>query len=338
MRARWLSRFGRTVGAVAITAGLLATAACGSSDSDKDTDEAKSGSSGSSGSAFPRTVEHAMGETEVKKVPERVVALDMTFVDATLALKTDVVGYTTFAAPDEPLPDYFGDDARKYGKDAKPVGLLEEVKLEEIIKLKPDLILSAKVRHEKIYKQLSKIAPTVFTETTGATWKENLELVGETLGKEDLAQDRIEGFEKRAKTIGDAVRKSEDGNPTVSVVRFVDGPTRLYKEDTYTGVILGDLGFDLPEDARGTGFNADISEEEIKRIDADDIFVTAFPDPEGASQKSQDKFQANPLWKQLKGEVHEMSDITWMLAVGLYGADSVLDDIAKTYKVDAARG
>lgn len=338
MRARWLSRFGRTVGAVAVTAGLLATAACGSSDSDKDTDADKSESPAASGSAFPRTVEHAMGETELKKVPQRVVALDMTFVDATLALKTDVVGYTTFASPDEPLPDYFGDDAKKYGKDAKPVGLLEEVKLEEIIKLKPDLILSAKVRHEKIYNQLSKIAPTVFTETTGATWKENLGLVGEALGKEDLAKDKIEGFEKRAKTIGDSVRKAEDGNPTVSVVRFVDGPTRLYKEDTYTGVIVNDLGFDIPKDAKGKGFNADISEEEIKKIDADDIFVTAFPDPDGASEKSKEKFQANPLWKQLKGDVHEMSDITWMLAVGLYGADSVLDDIAKTYKVDAARG
>lgn len=333
MRARWLSRFGRTIGAFAVTAGLLATAACGGS-SDKDTDAENGTSSG----AFPRTVEHAMGETEIKETPKKVVALDMTFVDATMALETEVVGYTTFASPDEPLPDYFGDDAKKYGGKAEPVGLLEEVKLEKIIELKPDLIVSAKVRHEKLYDQLSKIAPTVFTETTGATWKENLNLVGEALGKEDMAKEKVEAFEKRAKTIGDSVRKAEDTNPTVSIVRFVDGPTRLYKEDTYTGVIVNDLGFEVPKDAKGKGFNADISEEEIKRIDADDIFVTAFPDPDGASDKSKAKFQANPLWKQLKGEIHEMDDVTWMLAVGLYGAESVLDDIAKTYDVDSARG
>lgn len=333
MRVRRLTRFGRIVGAVAVTTGLLATAACGA-DSGDDSDGSKS----SSGSGFPRVVEHAAGETELEKAPRRVVALDMTFVDATLALETEVVGYTTFAAPDEPLPDYFGADAEKYGAEAEPVGLLEEVKLERIIELKPDLILSANVRHEKIYDKLSKIAPTVFTETTGATWKENLELVGRALGKEDQAKRRIQAFHKRARIIGDSVREAEGANPTVSIVRFVDGPTRLYKEDTYTGVIVNDLGFEMPKDARGTGFNADISEEEIKRVDADDIFVTAYPDPDGASKRSMEKFRANPLWKRLKGDVHEVSDETWMLAVGLYGAQSVLDDIAKTYEVDPARG
>ncbi|UGY92433.1 ABC transporter substrate-binding protein [Streptomyces gobiensis] len=335
MRARWLTRFGRTVGAAAVTASLLATAACGGS-SDKDTD-AKDGKSGSSDSAFPRTVEHAMGKTELKKAPERVVALDMTFVDATLALETEVVGYTTFEKPDEKLPEYFGGDVKKYAAKATPVGLLEEPSLEKILSLKPDLIISAKVRHEKLYKQLQEIAPTVFTEDTGATWKENLDLVGKALGKEELAKEKISAFDKRAKQIGDSVRKKEDGNPSVSVVRFVDGPTRLYKEDTYIGVILNDLGFDKPKDAQGTGFNADISEEEIKKVDADDIFVTAYPDAQGASKKSQRKYQANPLWKQLKGDVHEVDDTTWMLAVGLYGAEAVLDDIAKTYEVDAAK-
>ncbi|MEV4440610.1 iron-siderophore ABC transporter substrate-binding protein [Streptomyces sp. NPDC049577] len=336
MRARWLSRFSRTVGAVAVTAGLLATAACGGG-SDKNTDDKSDKGQAAVGSAFPRTIEHAMGKTEIKKAPQRVVALDMTFVDATLALQSQVVGYTTFAAPDEKLPAYFGADAKTYGGDAKPVGMLDEPSLEKIMALKPDLILSAKVRHEKLYKQLSAIAPTVFTEDTGATWKDNLKLVGKALGKEKLADEKVAAYDKRAKAVGDAVRTKKGANPSVSVVRFVDGPTRLYKEDTYIGVIVKDLGFAKPEDARGTGFNADISEEQIKKVDADDIFVSTYPDPQGGSRKSKEKFQANPLWKQLKGQVHEVNDITWMLAVGLYGADSVLDDVAKTYGVDAAR-
>ncbi|RLV10419.1 iron siderophore-binding protein [Streptomyces griseocarneus] len=335
MRARWLSRFSRTIGAVAVTAGLLATAACGGSD--KDTSDKDDKGSAAVGSAFPRTVEHAMGKTEMKKAPQRVVALDMTFVDATLALKSNVVGYTTFSSPDEKLPAYFGDDARTYGGKAKPVGTLEEPSLEKIMALKPDLILSAKVRHEKLYKQLSAIAPTVFTEDTGATWKDNLKLVGKALGKEKEADEKVAAYDKRAKAVGDEVRKKKGTNPSVSVVRFVDGPTRLYKEDTYIGVIVKDLGFGKPEDAKGTGFNADISEEQIKKVDADDIFVTAYPDPKGASAKSKEKFEANPLWKQLKGQVHEVDDTTWMLAVGVYGANAVLDDVAKTYGVDAAK-
>ncbi|MEV4437056.1 iron-siderophore ABC transporter substrate-binding protein [Streptomyces sp. NPDC049555] len=336
MRARWLSRFGRTVGAVAVTAGLLATAACGGG-SDKNTDDQGGKGTAASGTAFPRTIEHAMGKTKLGQAPKRIVALDMTFVDAALALQGNVVGYTTLASPDEKLPAYFGKDAATYGGSAKSVGMLEEPSLEKIKVLKPDLILSAKVRHEKLYNQLSAIAPTVFTEDTGATWKDNLKLVGKALGKEKLADEKIAAYDKRAKAIGDAVRKKKGSNPSVSVVRFLDGPTRLYKEDTYIGVILKDLGFDKPQDAKGTGFNADISEEQIKKVDADDIFVTAYPDPSGAGTKNKEKFQANPLWKQLKGQVHEVDDTTWMLAVGLYGAEAVLDDVAKTYGVDAAR-
>ncbi|MCZ7413690.1 MULTISPECIES: ABC transporter substrate-binding protein [unclassified Streptomyces] len=337
MRARWLTRIGRSAGAVTVALGLFATAAC-SSDSDKNTDD-KGGEKkpAASGAAFPRTVDHAMGETDIEEAPKRIVALDMTFVDAAFALEGNVVGYTTFTGPDEKLPPYFGEDGEKYGAEAVEVGTLDEPSTEKILALKPDLILSAKVRHEKLYKDLSGIAPTVFTETTGATWKDNLRLVGEALGKEDLAEQKITAFEKRAKTVGDSVRQQEGGNPTVSVVRFVDGPTRLYKEDTYVGVILNDLGFGFPKDAQGTGFNADISEEQIAKVDADDIFVTAYPDPSGTGEKNKQKFMANPLWKQLEGDVHEVSDITWMIAVGLYGAESVLDDVADTYGVDAAR-
>ncbi|MCX2969033.1 MULTISPECIES: ABC transporter substrate-binding protein [Streptomyces] len=336
MRARWLTRFGRSVGAVTVALGLFATAAC-SSDSNQDTDEENGKSPAASDAAFPRTVEHAMGSAEIEEAPQRVVALDMTFVDATLALESQVVGYTTLTGPEEKLSPHFGEDAQTYGGEAQEVGTLDEPNLEKIIALKPDLILSAKVRHEKLYNQLSEIAPTVFSEDTGATWKDNLRLTGEALGKEELAEEKVSGFEERAATIGDAVREQEGGNPSVSVVRFVDGPTRLYKEDTYIGVIVNDLGFDKPKDAQGTGFNADISEEQIAKVDADDIFVTAYPDPAGASEKSKEQFTANPLWGQLQGEVHEVSDITWMIAVGLYGAHAVLDDVATAYDVDPAR-
>ncbi|MEE1930504.1 iron-siderophore ABC transporter substrate-binding protein [Streptomyces sp. TRM 70351] len=336
MRARLLTRVGRTAGALTVAAGLFATAAC-TSGSDQDTDAQSGSSPAASDAAFPRTVEHAMGSTEIPAEPKRVVALDMTFVDATFALEGSLVGYTTFTGPEEELPPYFGEDIEAFGAEATEVGTLEEPNLEKIISLEPDLILSAKVRHEKLYDQLESIAPTVFTEDTGATWKDNLRLVGETLGKEELAEEKTAAFEERARTIGDAVREKEGTNPSVSVVRFVDGPTRLYKEDTYIGVIVNDLGFDKPEDARGTGFNADISEEQIARVDADDIFVTAYPDPNGASVASKEKFQANPLWGKLEGEVHEVDDITWMIAVGLYGAHAVLDDVAGTYGVDPAR-
>src|SRR5690606_18380625 len=118
-------------------------------------------------------------------------ALDQSFVDAVLTLETPVVGYTTYRAIEEGLPGYLQPLVAEHGSEAVSVGTLQDPSLEQIAALQPDLIVSAKVRHEDLYDELSRIAPTVFSETTGAIWKDNLRLVGQALGEEQLAEDRI---------------------------------------------------------------------------------------------------------------------------------------------------
>ncbi|MEV1171338.1 iron-siderophore ABC transporter substrate-binding protein [Nonomuraea sp. NPDC049784] len=312
------------VGAVLI-AGL---AACGSSAAEKP--EAAS-------SAF-RTVKHAMGETVIPAQPKRVVALDQSFVDAVLTLETPVVGYTTYRSLDDKLPAYLGTVAEQYGKEATQVGTLEQPSLEKIMALKPDLIVSAKVRHEALYDKLSKIAPTVFSETTGAIWKENLRLMGQALGKEQLADTRIKEYEGRAAKIGEAVKAKDGEMPTISVVRFAGEPTvRLYVENSYSGLVMKDVGFPRPEGqpTKQDAIAVDVSQERISDLDADHIFVATYPDP--SAEEPKEKFMNNPLWSKLKGEKHEVEDLTWMTAVGIQGAHAILDDVAKLFSVDPAR-
>ncbi len=311
---------------------LLATAAvtlagCGGS---SDEDSPAAGSS----AGFPRTVEHAMGKTEIPAKPKRVVALDASFVDATLILDTPVVGYTDYRSINGKLPDYLGEDRTTYGSEAQAVGTLAEPNLEKIAELNPDLIITAKVRHEKLYDQLSKIAPTIMSETTGPTWKDNIRLEAKALGAEDLADKEISSYEKAAKTVGDAVN-SKAGDPTVSIVRFVDGPTRLYRNASFSGIVLKDAGLKRPASQDVNDFALEISPERIKDADADAIFVTVYADEKGVSAKTAAQFTANPLWKPLAPKVHEVPDLTWMTAVGLQGAWVILDDLAKTFDVPA---
>jgi iron complex transport system substrate-binding protein len=285
-----------------------------------------------------RVVAHAMGETAIPTQPKRVVALDQSFVDAVLTLETPVVGYTTYRAITDGLPDYLGPLAGTYAGDAIPVGALEEPSLEQIAALQPDLIVSAKVRHEALYEQLSRIAPTVFSETTGAIWKDNLRLMGQALGKEELAQTRIAEYEQRAAAIGREIGEASGGTlPTVSVVRFAGEDTvRLYGEKSYSGVVLQDVGFPRPASQPTTDKIAvDISQERILDLDADHIFLATYPDTTTDGPKAQ--FTGNPLWSRLRGTQHEVSDLTWMSAVGIQGAHAMLDDIARTFSVDPAR-
>ncbi|WP_109524829.1 ABC transporter substrate-binding protein [Nocardia aurea] len=328
---------GPMVGAVALVAGL---AACGSTGSTTPgaTGQAGQATGQQSGGPF-RTVKHAMGETVIPAQPKRVVALDQSFVDAVLTLETPVVGYTTYRSIESKLPDYLGAVAAAHGKEATPVGTLEEPSLEKIAALKPDLIVSAKVRHEALYGKLAKIAPTVFSETTGAIWKENLRLVGQALGKEQLADAKLKEYEDRADKIGGAIKEKQGGKlPAISIVRFAGEPTvRLYVEKSYSGLVMKDVGFPRPEGQPTTedSIVVDVSQERIADLDAEHIFVATYPDPSSDGPKA--KFVNNPLWGRLKGAKHEVSDQTWMTAVGIQGAHAMLDDVAKLFEVDPAK-
>ncbi|MFG6195679.1 ABC transporter substrate-binding protein [Nonomuraea sp. JJY05] len=319
----------RMLAGALLVAGL---AACGSSG-------ASGGSAAAPASGAPfRTVKHAMGETVIPAQPKRVVALDQSFVDAVLTLETPVVGYTTYRSIDSTLPDYLGTVAAQYGKEATPVGTLEEPSLEKIIALKPDLIVSAKVRHEALYDKLSKIAPTVFSETTGAIWKENVRLMGQALGKEQLADTRLKEYEGRAAKIGAAIKAKDGELPTISVVRFAGEPTvRLYVEKSYSGLVMKDVGFPRPEGqpTKDDAIAVDVSQERITDLDADHIFVSTYPDPSAEGPK--EKFVGNPLWGKLKGDKHDVNDLTWMSAVGIQGAHAILDDVAKLFEVDPVK-
>lgn len=339
MKMRALHALALGVAGVVLSGGL---AACGSTTSG--TAGETSGTAGASAApavsdaaAYPRTVKHVMGETEIPAQPKRVVALDQSFVDAVLTLETDVVGFTSYRTMKEKLPEYLA-PVLGHAKEATSVGTLEQPSLERIVALKPDLIISAKIRHEALYEKLSQIAPTVFSETTGAIWKDNLKLVGEALGKEDLAEQKIKEYQDRAAKIGESIKAKDGELPTVSVARFAGEPTvRLYVENSYSGLVLKDVGFTRPEDQPTVTdtIMVPISQENISQLDAEHIFVSVYEDP--AVEPVKEKFEANPLWGRLKGVKHDVSDTTWMTAVGIQGAHSILDDLAKFFEVDPAK-
>ncbi|MGH3616063.1 MAG: ABC transporter substrate-binding protein [Pseudonocardia sp.] len=310
--------------AMALLTALLVTTGCGGPA--QPSGEPGSGSPG----AFPRTITHVMGATEVPTAPIRIVALDQTFVDAALALDIGVVAYTDFRGSDGTNPFYLGDPLARLAPDARSVGERESPSLEQLVALKPDLIVSAKVRHADIYDRLSQIAPTVFSETTGPTWKENLRLLAQATGKEDLAESRLAEYEQRAKTVGDAIRAAEGKNPTITVIRFSEMQTRLYQRASFSGIVLADAGLARPPSQDVDDFAVEFSEERILDTDADQIFLTV---SETDSVAIRNRYTANPLWSRLTGELHEVSNEVWITAVGLLGAHEVLDDLAATFGV-----
>ena len=314
--------------ALATSAVLLA--ACGSGSSD--TTAAASTRAAESDSAFPKTITHDMGTTEIPEQPQRIVALDNSLVEAVVLLDRPLVGGISSYRDQTGFPPYLGDAVA----DTVDVGPLETPDLEAIAALEPDLIVSATVRHEALYDELSQIAPVVMVKTTGPQWRENITFLGDALGAEDKAAEELAEYKDRARTVGGAINAAA-GNPTVSVVRFLDGPTRLMQKQSFIGHILSDAGLARPAAQDVDDFAAEIGEEGIRQADADHIFVTSF----SGGEPSKERFLRNPLWGQLEavkaGKVTDVADEIWMTSVSVQGAHLVLDDLAKTFAVDASR-
>ncbi|GGZ42909.1 MULTISPECIES: ABC transporter substrate-binding protein [Streptomyces] len=269
---------------------------------------------------FPRTVTHAMGKTEIKAAPQRVVVLDVGEFDNVVSLGLKPVGYAP-SEGDAAIPSYLKKDAGA----PKSVGTINSLNLEAIAGLRPDLILGSQLRAADKYDELSKIAPTVFSIRPGFTWKENYLLNAQALDRTQQAESALAAYEKKAEKLGDDIGPDK---PTVSMVRYMPDRLRLYAKASFIGTILEDVGLPRPENQQIDDLAAEISPEKIDEADADWIFTGVYGDPK-ATQR--DTARSNPLWKNLKavreGRAKDVSDETWYLGLGVTSADLVLDDL-----------
>jgi len=265
-----------------------------------------------------------MGETQIEGTPKRVVVLDTGELDSAMSLGVTPVGAVE-AVEGLGLPSYLEGTGG-----IENVGTIEEPNLEKIATLEPDLILSSRLRHEAIYDQLSQIAPTVFTETTGVTWKANFEKHAEAMNRGGEARRIMADYRRRTEefqtAMGDRLEATE-----VSVVRFLPGETRIYQKESFVGTVLEDAGLPRPPAQDVDEFALlNVSEEEIPEMDGDAIFVTVYGVPKDSTQGN---VTSDPLWQRLdavrEGRVYEVSDDLWMLGIGPTAAVGVVDDLEK---------
>ena len=270
---------------------------------------------------FPRTVRHAMGEATIERAPARVVTLDTGELDTMVELGIKPVGVVDYGA--DGLPAYF--DPREI-EGVEVIGTIDEPNLEAIARLRPDLIVSSKLRHEKLYPQLSRIAPTVFAERPGVAWKRNFDLFAQAVGREKQAAATVERYERR---VGELNDKLPARRPAVSVTRIMaDGNVRLYQRANFLGLLLSDLGFPRPPAQNVDDFAAEVSMEQLDQADGDAIVVAVF---DATKNSHDDAVLASPVWKQLSavkaGAVHTVDDQTWIGGIGYHAAFAVMDHI-----------
>lgn len=182
--------------AAAAVATTFALSACSTGPSgDAASNEATSAStSGVEKDAFPTTIKHAFGQTEITAEPKRIATVGWNDADIVVSLGVLPVGATkiTWGGNAKGSTDWF--DAAVAKLDGKTeIARYDDtagIPVEEIAKTQPDLILGVNsgITKEE-YDKLSKIAPTVAYpgQAWGTSWEDSLTLVGQALGRSTQA-------------------------------------------------------------------------------------------------------------------------------------------------------
>ncbi|MED0676524.1 siderophore ABC transporter substrate-binding protein [Aneurinibacillus thermoaerophilus] len=212
------------------------------------------------------TIKHQLGETKVKKNPEKVVVFDYGTLDSLDKLGIEVAGL-----PKSHLPPYlakFKDD--KYAN----LGSLLEPDFEKINALHPDLIIISG-RQSKLYDEFKKIAPTIYLGVDTKKYMKSFEENAKTLGKIFNKESEVE--KELAKVKEDVKKLKEKASATgknALIILANDGKVSAFGPSSRFGIIHDEFGF-TPADKniQASTHGKSISFEYIVEKNPDYLFV-----------------------------------------------------------------
>lgn len=293
------SRITAAVLTVAFGASALTACSTGSTTGKKDTSEA---ATTVDAGAFPVTIEHSYGETTITEEPKRVVALGWSDADAVLSLGVVPVGASnnSWGGTEEGSTIWFDEALAEIDGAQAPVRIDDVTAgiggaADEIAQLEPDLVVATNSGMTKAeYKKLTKLGIPVVAppgEAWMTSWRDSLDMVGQALGRNTLADDVQDDVE-------DALEDAQEEYPNlVGASHFVSwiDPTDTSSIGVYgdnRAQVLTEVGMTQPawlEDVTKGQAYGTVSSERAGTLDADLVLLTA------ESQDEVDKLTGDKL-------------------------------------------
>lgn len=280
------------------------------------------GSNGSAGSGGEKsatekteelTIKHQLGETKVKKNPEKVVVFDFGVLDT-----LDKLGVKVAGVPKDNLPSYLKD---KYSSDQyENVGGLKEPDFEKISSIEPDLIIISG-RQSEVYEEFENIAPTIFmgVDTTKylESFHENVKTLGKIFGKEEEAEKELAAIDDSIKQLKE---KAEATGKNALVILANEGKVSAYGPKSRFGIIHDEFGLKaVDENIEVSTHGQSISFEYIVEKNPDYLFVIDRGSVVGG-QSSAKQTVENELVKKTKaykdGHIVYLDPNYWYLSGG----------------------
>ncbi|HFK1475662.1 TPA: ABC transporter substrate-binding protein [Bacillus paranthracis] len=269
-----------------------------------------------------RTVQHAKGEIKIPANPKKIADLSGSTEELLIfGMKPIITANTSQEKIDAHI--------EKKLKDVKPVGSAwgDKINIEAVAAAKPDLIL-VNNRQEKIYDQLSKIAPTVMLKTPLDQWRPKFEEVGQIFGKEKETKEWFKQYDEKASKLHDKI-VAKTGDAKFMKMAAYPNAFRVYGDYGYGSVIFNDLK--LPA-VKGTPTDkplVQVQKEALIDYNPDYLFVFTTGD---GSQRLKE-FQEESIWKNMNAvkNNHVFTIKNEELNKGYFplGKEMILDEVAE---------
>lgn len=237
------------------------------------------------------TVTDVRGEVEIPADPKRIVDLSGNS-DILSILGYKVVGTANSDAYDyTKFPSYLEETLS--GAEILGYSMQDTMDVEAVMNLNPDLIVISTVQ-EKMYDQLSEIAPTVMIQLEALNWKDDVKALAKVFDKEDIANEWISNYESKSKEAGDKI-KAEYGEDTTYLSFLASGGQFfIFDGAGFGNVLYEDMGLAKPA---GMPEQTDISlpvvtYEGLAAIQSDYIFLIA-------TDEDLAQLEANSIWNSL---------------------------------------
>jgi len=276
------------------------------------------------------TIEHKLGATTVSNKPSRIVVLDIGALETLHEL-----GVTPVAIPKKFMPQYLDD--LKNRDDIADVGSVIEPDFEAIHAQRPDLILIS-ARQERFYKELSDIAPTVFIGTDSKdyipSFKQNTMLLAQIVGKEELAQQKLDSLTSKIATAQAYFEK--DPNKAFFLI-YNGGKFNAFGSGSRFGFIHDVLHIKPVMELKDESVHGQkVSNELIAEANPDYLFIV---DRNAAvmDKKASVSDIENPLIKQTKAfnnkKIFYLDPNVWFISGGgLTSVNLMIDNIVELFK------
>ena len=237
------------------------------------------------------TVTDVRGNVEIPADPQRIVDLSGNS-DILSILGYDVIGTANSDAYDyTKFPSYLEDTLA--GAEILGYSMQDTMDIEAVMNLNPDLIVISTVQ-EKMYDQLSEIAPRVMIQLEALNWKDDVRSLAKVFDKEEVANEWLANYEAKAKAAGDAI-KAEYGEDT-TYLSFLASGGQFF---VFDGAGFGDVLYNDMQLAKPAGMpeQTDISlpvvtYEGLASIEADYIFAIA-------TDEDLAQMESNAIWNNL---------------------------------------